>query len=112
LAQITKVDHLPPAAANARCSVCSSDLVDQDRIGPPELDHRGRDLIHLSVAVRARVALVRSQAVDRPQLDPVGERNQGRCGARLCFQSQGCDAMLEQAGNIASHPMLRREFHA
>jgi hypothetical protein len=27
LAQITKVDHLPPAAANARCSVCSSELL-------------------------------------------------------------------------------------
>ena len=25
LAQMTNVDHLPPAAANARCSVCSSE---------------------------------------------------------------------------------------
>jgi hypothetical protein len=51
-------------------------LINQDRVGPAELDHRGRDLIHLRLAVRARVALVRTQAVDWPQLDPVGERNQ------------------------------------
>jgi hypothetical protein len=49
-------------------------LIDQDRIGPPELDHRGRDLIDLRVRVRARVALVRAHPFDRPQLDPLGER--------------------------------------
>ena len=37
---------------------------------------RRRDLIDLLVAVRARVALVRAQPLDRPQLDPVGERDQ------------------------------------
>ena len=57
-------------------------LVDQDRVGPAELDHRGRDLIDLRLAVRARVALVRAQPVDRPQLDPVGERDQP--GALRC----------------------------
>ena len=78
-------------------------LVDQHRVRPAELDQGSCDLSHLRLAVRARVALVRAQLVDRPELDPLGERNQRPCGARLRFQSQGCDAMLEQAGNIASH---------
>jgi hypothetical protein len=51
-------------------------LVNQDRRGEPELDHTRRDLVHLRVRVRARVALVWAQALDRPQLDPVGERDQ------------------------------------
>ena len=50
-------------------------LVHQHRVGPAELDHRGRDLIHLRLAVGARIALVRPQAVDRPELDPVGKRD-------------------------------------
>jgi hypothetical protein len=57
-------------------------LVDQDRVGPTKLDHRRRDLIDLRLAVRARVALVRPQAVDRPELDPVGQR--GQSGGLRC----------------------------
>ena len=53
-------------------------LVDQHRVGPAELDHRRRDLIDLRLAVRPWVALVGAQALDRPQLDPVGERDQSR----------------------------------
>jgi hypothetical protein len=51
-------------------------LIHQDQVGPPELDHRRRELVHLLLAVRARIPLVRAQAVDRPELDPVGERDQ------------------------------------
>jgi hypothetical protein len=51
-------------------------LVDQDRVGPAELDHRRRDLRHLIIAVRARVPVVRTQPLDRPQLQPIGERCQ------------------------------------
>ena len=83
LAEVLEPDHrhlgepeLPrreqPAVAGEDAAV----LVDQDRVGPAELHHRRRDLIDLRLAVRARVALVRAQAVDRPQLDPLGERDQ------------------------------------
>jgi hypothetical protein len=41
-----------------------------------ELDHRSGDLVDLRVRVRARIALVRAQPLDRPELDPVGERDQ------------------------------------
>ena len=68
-------------------------LVDQDRVGPAELDHRRRDLIDLRLAVRARVALVRAQAVDRPQLDPVGERDQP--GALRCV-GQAANLMVRR----------------
>jgi hypothetical protein len=57
-------------------------LVDQDRVSPAELRHRGRDLIDLRVRVCARVALVRVQLLDRPQHDTVGERDQP--GALRC----------------------------
>jgi hypothetical protein len=49
----------------------------------PELDHRSRDLIDLRFAVRPRIPLVRTQALDRPQLDPIGEREQS--GALRCL---------------------------
>jgi hypothetical protein len=48
--------------------------------------------------VRARVALVRAQAVGRPELDPVGERDQGRRGVGTCSQNQRSDATLESLG--------------
>ena len=83
LAQVLEPDHRhlgePELARREQPAVAGEDagvLVDQDRVGPAELDHRRRDLIDLRLAVRARVALVRAQAVDRPQLDPVGERDQ------------------------------------
>ena len=79
-----------PAVAGQDAGV----LVDQDRVGPAELDHRGRDLIDLPLAVRARVALVRAQAVDRPQLDPLGERDQPgalRCVGQLRTSCDRCD---------------------
>jgi hypothetical protein len=43
--------------------------VDQDRVGEPELAHRGRDLGHLGIRVRASVAGVRDQGSDLPVLD-------------------------------------------
>ena len=63
--------------------------VDQHRVGPAELDHRGRDLVHLRVAVRARVALVRAQAVDRPAARS-GRR--ARPAAQWCERWQGSHA--------------------
>jgi hypothetical protein len=33
-------------------------------------------LVDLRLAVCARIALIRAQPVDRPELDPVGERDQ------------------------------------
>jgi hypothetical protein len=41
-------------------------LVNQDRCRPAELGNRCGDLIDLRLAVRARVALVRAQLLDRP----------------------------------------------
>jgi len=82
LAQMLEPDHRhvgePQLPCREQPAVAGQDaalLVDQDRVGPAELDHRGCDLVHLLVAVRARVALVRTQLVDRPQLDPVDERD-------------------------------------
>ncbi len=69
-------------------------LVDQDRVGPTELDHAGRDLVDLRLAVRARVALVRAQPLDRPQLDPVRERDQPgalRCIGQVRTSCDRCD---------------------
>ena len=54
---------------------------DQDRIGPAELDDAGGDLRHLLVGVRARIARVGAQAVERPVLDRVGQP--GRHGSVL-----------------------------
>ena len=89
LAQVLEPDHRhlgqPELARREQPAMAGEDaalLVDQHRVGPAELDHRRRDLIDLRVAVRARVALVRAQAVDRPELDPVGERDQP--GALRC----------------------------
>jgi hypothetical protein len=83
LAEVLKADHRhlsePELARRKQPAVASEDpgvLVDQDRVGPAELHHAHRDLIDLRFAVRARVALVRAQAVDRPKLDPLGERDQ------------------------------------
>jgi hypothetical protein len=75
----------PELARRQQATVASEDagvLVDQDRVGPAEFDHRRRDLVDLRVAVRARVALIRAQALNRPQLDPIGERDQP--GALRC----------------------------
>jgi hypothetical protein len=69
----------PELARSEQPTVAGEDatlLVDQHRVGPPELDHRSRDLVDLPFAVGARVALVRAQVLDRPQLDTVGERDQ------------------------------------
>jgi hypothetical protein len=53
-------------------------LVDQDRVGEAELDHRGRDLRHLVGAMCPRVALVGPEPVDRPELQPLGQGCQCR----------------------------------
>jgi hypothetical protein len=53
-------------------------LVDQDRVGPTEVDHRRRDLVYPRLAVRARIPVLRAQVLDRPELDPLGERDQPR----------------------------------
>lgn len=47
--------------------------VDQDRIGPAELDDRGGDLRDLVVRVRSGVARIGDQPVERPMLDRVGQ---------------------------------------
>jgi hypothetical protein len=75
----------------------------QRRTITAELHHARRDLIDLRLAVRARVALICAQAFDRPELDPVGERDQGARGVRTCSQSQRGGAMLEslKGGNDA-----------
>jgi hypothetical protein len=58
-----------PTSARAPRGEDTGVLVDQDRVGPAELDHRNRDPIHLRVRLR-------TQAVDRPQLDAIGARDQ------------------------------------
>jgi hypothetical protein len=90
LAQVLEPDHRDLGEAQlARCeqpTVARQNagvLVDQDRVGSTKFDHRRRDLVHLRVAVCARVALVRPQLVDRPELDAVGQRNQP--GAPRCI---------------------------
>ena len=70
--ELARCEQRPVAGEDA------SVLVDQDRVGPAELDHARRDLVHLRLAVRARIPLVRAQAVDRPELDPLRERDQPR----------------------------------
>ena len=118
LAEVLEPDHRhlgePELARREQPAVAGQDpgvLVDQDRVGPAELDHRGRDLIDLRLAVRARVALVRAQAVDRPQLDPVGERDQpgalrcvGQVRTSWCdgWCEPGCDAC--DGSQAGSHP--------
>ena len=47
--------------------------VDQDRIGPAELDDRGCDLRDLAVVVRAGVARIGNQPIERPVLDRIGQ---------------------------------------
>lgn len=47
--------------------------VNQDRVGPTELDDRGRNLRDLSVVMRSGVTRVRAQPVERPMLDRVGQ---------------------------------------
>ena len=83
LAQVLEADHRhlgePELAGREQPPMTSKDaalLVYQHRVRPPELNHRRRDLIHLRVRMRARVALVRAQPRGRPQLDPVGQRDQ------------------------------------
>ena len=83
LAQVLEANHWhlgePQLAGRQQPTVAGEDaalLVDQHRVGPPELHHARRDLVYLALTVRARVALVGAQAVDRPQLDPVSERDQ------------------------------------
>ena len=118
LAEVLEADHRhlgePELARREQPAVASQDpgvLVDQDRVGPAELDHRGRDLIDLRLAVRARVALVRAQAVDRPELDPLGERDQpgalrcvGQVRTSWCdgWCEPGCDAC--DGSQAGSHP--------
>ena len=46
-------------------------VVDQDRIQPPELDDRGRDLCDLVIVMRAGVARIRDQPRERHMLDGV-----------------------------------------
>ena len=83
-----------PAVAGQHAAV----LVDQDRVGPAELDYGRRDLIDLRLAVRARVALVRAQVLDRPELDSFGQRRQRgavRCfdqglTSSVCYRSERC----------------------
>ena len=65
-AQLARRHQLPMPGENA------VSLVDQDRVGEAELDHRGRDLRHLVGAVRPGIALVAPQTVDRPELQPPG----------------------------------------
>ena len=62
-------------------------LVDQHRVGPPELHHARRDLVDLRVRVRARVALVRAQAVDRPS----SIRSASATSPMLCGASVTCE---------------------
>ena len=108
LAEVLEPDHRhlgePELARREQPAVAGEDaalLVDQDRVGPAELDHRGRDLIDLRLAVRARVALVRAQAVDRPQLDPVGERDQP--GALRCV-GQRANLWCDGGANLVRRP--------
>ena len=70
---------LPCRHQPAVASEDSVDLVDQDRVGEAELDHRGGELRHLILAVGARVALVGAQPLDRPQLDALRQRRQPGC---------------------------------
>jgi hypothetical protein len=51
------------------------------------------NLVDLRIAVRARVALVRAEAVNRPKLDPIGERNQA--GGRGCVGQLRTSCKLE-----------------
>jgi hypothetical protein len=48
-------------------------VIDQDRVQPAELDDRRRDLRHLVLAVRAGIARIRHQSVERPMLDRIGQ---------------------------------------
>jgi hypothetical protein len=66
LAEVLEPDHRhlgePELPRRKQPSMAGQDpgvLVDQDRIGPAEFDHRRRDLIHLRVAVGARIPLIR-----------------------------------------------------
>jgi hypothetical protein len=54
------------------------------------------NLVDLRIAVRARVALVRAEAVNRPKLDPIGERNQA--GGR------GCVGQLRTSCKLGGEP--------
>ena len=112
LAQVLEPDHrhlgepeLPRGEQPAVAGEDAALLVDQHRVGPAEFDHRGRDLIDLRVAVRARVTLVRAQAVDRPELDPVGESDQP--GALRCVgqvRTSWCDG----GANLSATPATVR----
>jgi hypothetical protein len=62
-------------------------LVHEHRVRPAEFDHRSRDLVHLRLAVRPRVPLVRAQALDWPELDPVRERDQAGAVRRRCHRA-------------------------
>ena len=103
LAQVLEADHRhlgeAELARREQPAVTGEDaalLVDQHRVGPAELDHGRRDLIDLRLAVRARIPLVRAQAVDRPQLDPVGERDQP--GAHRCV-GQRANLVVRRGAN-------------
>jgi hypothetical protein len=55
--------------------------VDQDWVGPAELDDRGRDLLYLIVVVRPGIARIGLDPVDRPVFDRV--RQSGRHVVRV-----------------------------
>ena len=52
---------------------------------PAKLHHWRHDLVDLRLPGHARLALVRSESVDRPELDPVGERDQGAKAVMPCW---------------------------